>query len=442
MNAAGRGRVRQWSSRSTTRSASADAARVPPHNLEAEESLLGAMLLSPRRDHRRGRGQRRGARLLQARARPHLRRASTSLYGQGEPVDPVTVAEELRRAGLLDALGGRPTLLRIQAATPASANAGALRQIVNELALLRRLIAVAGDIRRWATTPPTTSTRRSTAPRRWSSRSPSGASPTRWCSCTPRSSRRSTSSKRSTTATTDAHRRADRLHRPRRRCCSGCSRRTSSIVAARPGQGKTSFALGAALQRRARRPASRCCSSRWRWATSSSPSACSRPRPASTPASCRPGKLTEHEWPKLNQAVGRLAEAPLFIDDNPHCTVMEMRAKARRIKAALRRPRPHRRRLPPAHDAEHVERVENRQVEVSEISPWPEDPRPRARGPVMALSQLNRQLEYRQDKRPMLADLRESGLPHRRHRAHARRRHDRRRWVTLLRSRRAATSRC
>ena len=45
------------------------------------------------------------------------------------------------------------------------------------------------------------------------------------------------------------------------------------------------------------------------------------------------GKLSEHEWTRLNQAVGRLAEAPLFIDDNPHCTVMEMRAKARRIKA-------------------------------------------------------------------------------------------------------------
>ena len=50
-------------------------------------------------------------------------------------------------------------------------------------------------------------------------------------------------------------------------------------------------------------------------------------------ASCRPASCREHEWPKLHQAVGRLAEAPFFIDDNPHCTVMEMRAKARRIKA-------------------------------------------------------------------------------------------------------------
>ena len=68
------------------------------------------------------------------------------LYGQGEPADPVTVAEELRRADLLDFVGGRATLLSIQAGTPASANASHYARIVNELALLRRLIAVAGDI--------------------------------------------------------------------------------------------------------------------------------------------------------------------------------------------------------------------------------------------------------------------------------------------------------
>jgi replicative DNA helicase len=79
-------------------------------------------------------------------AHTHLFDAVMSLYGQGEPVDPVTVAEELRRADLLDSLGGRQTLLHLQAATPASANATHYAKIVNELALLRRLIGVAGDI--------------------------------------------------------------------------------------------------------------------------------------------------------------------------------------------------------------------------------------------------------------------------------------------------------
>ena len=108
-------------------------------------------------------------------------------------------------------------------------------------------------------------------------------------------------------------------------------------------------------------------------------------------------------------AVGRLAEAPLFIDDNPHCTVMEMRAKARRIKARHGDLGARRRRLPPADDAEHHARSENRQVEVSEISRGLKILARELECPVMALSQLNRQLEYRQDKRPMLADLRESG---------------------------------
>jgi len=121
------------------------AGRVPPHNLEAEESLLGAMLLS--RDAITAAVEAHvEASDYYKPAHVHIHEAVMALYGQGEPVDPVTIAEELRRAELLDAVGGRAALLRIQAATPASANAGHYARIVNELALLRRLIGVAGDI--------------------------------------------------------------------------------------------------------------------------------------------------------------------------------------------------------------------------------------------------------------------------------------------------------
>jgi replicative DNA helicase len=119
------------------------------------------------------------------------------------------------------------------------------------------------------------------------------------------------------------------------------------------------------------------------------------------------GRLSESDWPKVAQAVGRLADAPLFIDDNPECTVMEMRAKARRIRAT--------------HGdlglivVDYLQlmstgrNVESRQVEVSELSRGLKILARELEVPVMTLSQLNRQLEYRQDKRPMLADLRESG---------------------------------
>ncbi len=119
--------------------------RVPPHNLEAEESLLGAMLLSRDAITAAIEGHVEATDYYKP-AHLHVHEAVMALYGQGEPVDPVTVAEELRRAELLDAVGGRAALLSIQAGTPASANAGHYARIVNELALLRRLIGVAGEI--------------------------------------------------------------------------------------------------------------------------------------------------------------------------------------------------------------------------------------------------------------------------------------------------------
>ena len=119
----------------------------------------------------------------------------------------------------------------------------------------------------------------------------------------------------------------------------------------------------------------------------------------------RNGRLTEPDWPKLTNAIARLADAPLFIDDNPNTTVMEIRAKARRLKAQ--------------HGLGLIvidylqlmsgNSTENRQLEVSSISRGLKILARELEVPVVALSQLSRQLEARQDKRPTLADLRESG---------------------------------
>lgn len=128
----------------TRRRSRGASGRVPPHNLQAEQSLLGAMLLS--RDAIAAAVETCGVDDFYKPAHGHVFEAVCSLYGQGEPADPVTVADELSRAGLLEAVGGLPTLLSLQADTPATANAGRYGRIVEEHALLRRLIGVAGDI--------------------------------------------------------------------------------------------------------------------------------------------------------------------------------------------------------------------------------------------------------------------------------------------------------
>jgi replicative DNA helicase len=121
----------------------------------------------------------------------------------------------------------------------------------------------------------------------------------------------------------------------------------------------------------------------------------------------RTGQLSEDDWSRISQAIGRLAAAPIWIDDNPNLTVMEVRSKARRLRSQVG-------------DLGMVVvdylqlmtgrgNAENRQVEVSEMSRGLKILARELECPVVALSQLSRQLELRADKRPMLADLRESG---------------------------------
>ncbi len=118
--------------------------RVPPHDLQAEESLLGAMMLEVE-------AIAVAASTLRADdfykpGHSHIFDAIHALYAGGQPVDPVTVADELRRNGLLETVGGHQTLVDIMASTPATTNSGGYARIVEEHALLRRLIGVAGEI--------------------------------------------------------------------------------------------------------------------------------------------------------------------------------------------------------------------------------------------------------------------------------------------------------
>ncbi|HWS46358.1 MAG TPA: replicative DNA helicase [Acidimicrobiia bacterium] len=388
-----------------TQRRSPDAGRIPPHNLEAEESLLGAMMLS----------REAITAAIEARLEVHdfykpahgaIFDAAFALHSRGEPVDPVTVAEELRRSAQLDQLGGRQTLLRIQAATPASANAQHYAQIVSELAMLRRLIETAGDIQEmaYAGDDPVDETldRAEAAIFEVAERRVADSLVPLYPALEQTMNQLESLYDRQDdiVGTATGYFDLDSI-------LLGLHPSTLTIVAARPGQGKTSLALGIAqhVAVHARKPVL-FFSMEMGYLELTKRLLAAEARVPSR--KLQTGKLSEHEWPRVNQAVGRLAEAPFFIDDNPHCTVMEMRAKARRIKARYG-------------DlglivvdylqlmTSHAKRIESRQVEVSELSRGLKILARELEAPVVTLSQLNRQLEYRQDKRPMLADLRESG---------------------------------
>jgi replicative DNA helicase len=382
----------------------ADAGRIPPHNVEAEESLLGAMMLS-RDAITAAIEQHIDARNFYKPAHGHIYEACFDLHERGEPVDPITVAEELRRKSLLDAIGGRATLLRIQAATPASANASHYAHIVSDLALMRRLIGVAGDIAEMGYTGiddvSTTIDQAESMVFEVAEHRISDSLTSLFPALEATMDQLEQLYDRDShlVGTPTGYRDVDEI-------LLGLQDSNLIIVAARPGQGKTSFALGAALHcaLEARKPVL--------FFSMEMPHLDLTKRLLASEAridgrALQTGRIAENEWPKLNQAVGRLAEAPFFIDDNAHCTVMEMRAKARRTRQRYG-------------DLGLIvvdylqlmsssKRAESRQVEVSELSRGLKILARELEVPVMCLAQLNRQVEYRNDKRPMLADLRESG---------------------------------
>jgi replicative DNA helicase len=377
--------------------------RVPPHNIEAEESLLGAMLLS--KDAIATAVETVAAADFYKPAHAHLFEAIVTLYGAGEPVDPTTVAEALRRAGVLDALGGKQAVLRIQVGTPAASNAGFYARIVADHALLRRLVAVGSEIAELGYTLPDDITESL-------DRAESLVFDV--------ANRRQTTSLRgihASLADSLAHLEALFEHdgqttgvptgfRDLDELLLGWQPSNLIVVAARPGQGKTAFALGSAVHAAAvvRRPVV-FFSLEMGYLELTQRILASEAGVNSR--SLRTGRIPEADWSRISTAVGRLAEAPLFIDDNPHLTVMDMRAKCRRLKAQ--------------HGdlglvvVDYLQlmstgrKAENRQVEVSELSRGLKVLARDLDVPVIALSQLNRSLEYRADKRPMLADLRESG---------------------------------
>jgi len=376
---------------------------VPPHNLQAEESLLGAMLLS--RDAIAAAVEITSADDFYKPAHGHIYDAITALFASGEPVDPVTVAEELNRAGLLEAIGGGATLVSIQASTPATTSAARYARIVEEHALLRRLIGVAGEIAEIGYDLPEDVTK---------------AVDRAETMVFEVAQRRITDSTAPIGELLSAN--LDRLEQLYERgesitglpsgyidldeILAGMQPSNLIVVGARPAMGKTSFALGMAAHAglHAHKPVL-VFSLEMSQLEVSQRILCAEARVDATKV--RTGRLAQADWAQLSHAVGRLAEAPIYIDDNPNVNVMEIRAKSRRLKSKVGELG--------LVIIDYVQlmggrsRAENRQVEVAEISRSLKILARELEAPVVALAQLNRSLEQRADKRPMLSDLRESG---------------------------------
>ncbi|MFC5711625.1 replicative DNA helicase [Thalassorhabdus alkalitolerans] len=378
--------------------------RTPPQNIEAEQAVLGAIFLE-------------GEALVTATEHltPHdFYRAShqriyqvmINLADKGEPVDLVTVTSALQDAHLLEEIGGLSYLTDLANSVPTAANVGYYSQIVEEKSLLRRLIRAATNI----------------ASEGYASEEEvedilSEAEK----SILEVSQRRSTSAfvsikdvlietydniemlqnrgEDEVTGISSGFVELDRM-------TAGFQRSDLIIVAARPSMGKTAFALNIA-QNVATKTEENVAIFSLEMGASQLVQRMLCAEGNIDAQKMRTGALEEEDWEKLTMAMGSLSRAGIYIDDSPGIRVGDIRAKCRRLKQEqglgmiL---------------IDYLQLIqgsskggESRQQEVSEISRNLKAIARELDVPVIALSQLSRGVESRQDKRPMMSDLRESG---------------------------------
>jgi replicative DNA helicase len=378
--------------------------RQPPQDLSAEQSVLGGMLLS-----------KDAIADVLAKLRPDdfyrpnhrtIYDAILHLYGLGEPADAVTVGAELDRRGLLQRIGGAPYLHTLIATVPTAANAGYYAGIVAEKALLRRLVeagtrvvqygyagADGADVtevvdRAQAEIYDVTERRAAedfvpledllqpTMDELDAIQSGSGLS----------------------TGVPTGFIELDEI-------TNGLHGGQMIIIAARPGVGKSTLALDFL----------RSCSIKHRMASvifsleMSKSEIVMRLLSAEAKiklADMRSGRMSDDDWTRMARRMSEISESPLYIDDSPNLTMMEIRAKARRLKQKT--------------DLKLIvvdylqlmtsgKKYESRQQEVSDFSRSIKLMAKELDVPVVAISQLNRGPEQRTDKRPQVSDLRESG---------------------------------
>jgi replicative DNA helicase len=376
--------------------------RTPPHDLAAEQCVLGGMLMSKDAisdvlevihpgDHYRP-------------AHQLVHEVILDLYSRGEPADAVTVANELTKRGEISRVGGAPYLHTLIASVPTAANAGYYARIVRERAILRRLVEAGtrivqlgysgdGDAdeivdRAEAEVYGVTSRRIANDYRPLSLVLPGALDEIEAVD----------SRKGKLTGVPTGFADLDSL-------TNGLHPGQMIVVAARPAAGKSTLGLDFARSASIKYGLTSALFSLEMSADEIGMRLLSAE--ARVPLhSMRTGLLTQEDWKKLSRKMGDVVDAPLFIDDSPNMSMMEIRAKCRRLKQR--------------HDLRLViidylqlmsspKRAENRQQEVSDMSRTIKLLAKELNVPVVAICQLNRGPEQRTDKRPLLADLRESG---------------------------------
>ena len=375
--------------------------RVPPQDVAAEQSVLGAMLMS-KDAIANVMGVIRGVDFYKP-AHELVFDTILDLYSQGEPADAITVAAELTKRGEIARVGGHVYIHDLLSAVSIAANASYYAEIVREKAILRRLVdasiriaqlgyAGQGDVDEIVDLAQQTIYEVSEGTSGEDYRRVSDLLQVTWDEMDALASHGGRFSGVPTGFTE-----LDSL-------TNGLHAGQMIIVAARPAIGKSTLALDVAR--------SAAIHNRMTTAIFSLEMSASEimmrllSAEASVPLeNIRTGRLDDY-WENLSQVTSRLSAAPLFIDDSPNLTMMEIRAKARRLKQH--------------HDLKLVvidyiqlmssgRKVESRQLEVSEFSRQIKLMAKELDIPVVAISQLNRGTEARADKKPLLSDLRESG---------------------------------
>jgi replicative DNA helicase len=387
----------------------AEAARVPPHDLDAERAVIGAMLVSETAVAVVA--ERLAAEDFYSEVHRIIYGAMMRLYSRGEPIDQLTLTNELRSVNEFERIGGRPYVFQIVESVPTAANAGRYADIVRGKALLRAIIDVGSRITEDAFREPedvsqaldsaeqlvygvsNRTLREHLAP--VSELAPGALEMIQ----------RLYEQEGEVTGVETGFEDLDRL-------TTGFHKSDLIILAARPAMGKTALSLNAIWHAAGERKMPVAIFS----LEMSKEQLVQRLISQTTriPAQAlRSGNVKAEDWPKLVRGVAEVSRAPIWIDDTAGVTLMEIRAKVRRLASQLNVAGE----LPLSLVVvDYLQlmvgqgnRAENRQQEIAEISRGLKVLARDLDVPVLAIAQLSRAVEARHDKRPLLSDLRDSG---------------------------------